>query len=671
MPAYVERTISSLLGTSDHEILAELHSAYAADGFVSQYTSQTVTWEVSLPLLRCQLDETARQISEAADWRLLLEFPLYRLRRRIDALVVTNHAVVVIELKVGKKEFESSDVRQVEEYALDLRDFHEPSADIPLLPVLWCTESRAEVAYPTLPRQGVGEVQRIGREGLSPLLAEVHEASFRWGRILREGWSSGVYRPVPTVIEAATTLFAGHGVDEIARADASNLKESAERIVSLVRSARKQRRRALIFLTGVPGSGKTLAGLQVVHRSSEVDSDSMGDIVYLSGNTPLVTVLREALARDEYNRRKRACEKIRMADVRRSVKTRIQHIIDFLKQYLTADEAAPHEHAIVFDEAQRAWDESYGARKFGRTASEPRLLLDIMGRHDDWCALVGLVGGGQEINTGENGMAEWGGALRTLPEDVGAQWEVFGPPSVIEGDRSTAFLGLGDLPSYIRVHWEDALRLQVPLRSFRSPRVAEWVAAVLDGQRDEATAIAREVGQYPIVMTRDLETARSWLKQKGRGERRYGLVATSTASRLRAEGLGVSLNATDRSKIAHWYLNPPVDVRSSYSLEVTANEYTTQGLELDYIGVCWGGDFLNSNGAWRTRQFRGNRWVAARNDRRRFIENSYRVLLTRAREGMVIWVPRGSASDPTRKPEKFDNTAAFLLGCGAEPVEEL
>jgi DUF2075 family protein len=667
MPAYIDLPGREFVGVSVDRLLAQLQRAYAADRFVTQYVSQSLAWEQSLPLLQHAIANTIWQVPEGADWRVVLELPLYRLRRRIDVVVVSDRAAVVLELKIGAASFESQDRRQVEEYALDLRDFHEHSVDIPIIPALWCTEAPSCFQYPIIPRSGVAGVQLVGEGDVPALLVTTHRLAVRNGMV-KEKWSSGAYRPVPTVIEAATTLFAGHGVEEIARADASNLKESAERIVSIIASCRERSRRALIFLTGVPGSGKTLAGLQVVHRAVEREVEESGDIVYLSGNTPLVTVIREALARGEYVRRRAVGEGISMGDVRRGVRASIQHIIDFLRQYLTAELGEPVEHAIVFDEAQRAWDERYGRQKFGRTASEPRLLLEIMGRHEDWCALVGLVGGGQEINTGENGIAEWGNALRSLPSEIAAQWTVYGPSTVLEGDRSTAFLGLGELPRVVHVETDEALRLVVPLRSYRSPRVAEWVEAVVEGDSAQAAALFEELDQYDIVLTRDLEGARAWLKAIARGERRYGLVASSGATRLRAEGLGVSLNATDREKIAHWYLNPREDVRSSFALEVTANEYTTQGLELDFVGLCWGGDFTYLDGAWKTRQFRGNKWVQAKGDRRRFIRNSYRVLLTRAREGMILWVPSGSASDSTRDPKRFDATAEFLRACGVAEV---
>jgi DUF2075 family protein len=232
------------------------------------------------------------------------------------------------------------------------------------------------------------------------------------------------------------------------------------------------------------------------------------------------------------------------------------------------------------------------------------------------------------------------------------------------GDQASAYLGLGELPG-MALHEMQHLTLTVPLRSYRSPLVSDWVAAVLEGKQQEAAEIMREIENFPIRLTRDPVQAMNWLKSQGRGERRYGMVASSTASRLRAYGFGVSLNATDGRDIAHWYLNPPGDVRSSYALEVTANEYTTQGLELDFVALCWGGDLTMSPGGWQTRRFSGTSWSTASGDRRRFILNSYRVLLTRAREGLVIWLPGGEPTDPTRNPEWYDRSAQFLAACGA------
>ncbi|MFC1628684.1 DUF2075 domain-containing protein [Gemmatimonadota bacterium] len=671
MPAYVDKSLQELLETTDRELLADLSSAYASDGFLSQYTSQTHAWETSLQLLRDSLNYTKDLNPEANHWRVLLELPLYRLRRRVDLLVAMPQALVVVELKVGAEKYHSVDKRQVEEYALDIRDFYEFGRGIPIIPVLWSTEANTDLQYMPQIIPGVAEpVVEIGEDQFGPFLVTLAQQAYTLQQVISEDWGLGAYKPVPSVIEAATTLFAGHGVEEITHSDAANLNEAAEKIVSLINQSRVEKRRSLIFLTGVPGSGKTLAGLQVVHRASETNDRHEGDIVYLSGNTPLVTVLREALTEDEYLRRKREGEEVRKGDVRKSVRARIQHIMDFLKEYISdSSESPPYERAIVFDEAQRAWDASYGKQKFGRSASEPKLLLDIMSRHKDWSVIIGLIGGGQEINSGENGMAEWGDALRALTPTARSEWSIYGPSGMSDGDRATAFLGLGDLPD-MRINEEDNLTLTVPLRSFRSPLVADWVEAVLDARQDDAAAIMARIGDFPIQLTRDSSKAKTWLQGQGRGERRYGMVASSCARRLRAEGFGVSLHASDGRDIANWYLAPRDDVRSSFFLEVVANEYTTQGLELDFIGLCWGGDLTIQHNVWTTRSFAGNSWNSARGDKRRFILNSYRVLLTRAREGLVIWVPRGDQEDSTRDPKVFDDTAKFLLKCGAKPLSE-
>ena len=667
MQAYIDRDIQEFLSTPSQVLLGELNKSYAADGFIAQYTTQIKAWDESIRLLKMELSHVVDSFPAASDWHILLELPLYSLRRRIDLVIITEQALAVIELKVGESKFASTDKRQVEEYALDLRDFHEFSRDIPIVPVLWCTEAPFKPTYLQPIQPGVAElVIEVGRGRFGPFLLEFGRKLHALPSVISEGWSRGTYKPVPSVIEAATSLFAGHGVEEIAQADATNLEDAAETIVSLIRQSRENKRRLLIFLTGVPGSGKTLAGLQVVHRFAETEVGKTGDVVYLSGNTPLVTVLREALTEDEYTRKIQKGKTVKKDDVRRQVRARIQHIMDFLKEYISdSEEKPPHERAIIFDEAQRAWNASYGKQKFDRSASEPSILLDIMGRHQDWSVIIGLIGGGQEINSGENGMAEWGTALRMMPFEQRSEWSIFGPPGMSKGDQSTGYLGLGDLPD-MQIHEVEDLTLRVPLRSYRSPLVADWVAVVLDGRKEEAAILMKEIGDFPIMLARDSAVAIAWLQKQGRGERRYGMVASSTASRLRAEGFGVSLNATDGQDIAYWYLKPRIDVRSSFALEVTANEYTTQGLELDFVCLCWGGDLSIENGRWKTRRFSGTSWKAARDDRQRFILNSYRVLLTRAREGLVLWVPKGADNDPTRDPQSFDRTAYFLVECGAK-----
>lgn len=675
MSAYVRCTVAELLLQSPSTLIGCLEQGYANDRFASQYTRQTISWSRMIPALRSVLQRLTELRSEANSWSVLLEYPLYRLRRRIDLIILAGSLVVVVEYKDRELEqgLTTEDRRQVEEYALDLRDFHAESRLRTIIPILWTNAELTEGTGPAAPSHSsidrVVDVIQVGPQGLLNALLDIPGRSVQ-PCIDAAVWDSSPYRPVPNVIEAATSIFAGHDVREIAKADADNLKAAAKRLLELIKEARSRGQRYLLMLTGVPGSGKTLAGLDVVHSALSSGIEEDGDIVYLSGNTPLVTVLREALALDERSRRLHAGRNPRLADIRRDVRTRIQHINDFLQEYLYASSNnAPHEHVIVFDEAQRAWDAKHGREKFDREASEPTLLLQLMSRHSDWCVCVCLVGVGQEINAGEEGLFGWGDALRTLDPAQRRRWTVFAPAGVLGGGNSTSCLGAipADLPHAV----ETELELRVPQRSYRSPSVAPWVDQVLAGNREQACELAKDMPEYPICLTRSLPAAKEWLRTLGRGERRYGLVASSGARRLRAEGLGVSLHASSGDEISHWYLKPRGDVRSSYALEVTANEYTCQGLELDFIGVCWDGDLVwdENEGKWLFRRFSGDDWQNLADEKRiRFLLNSYRVLLTRAREGVVIWVPPGDDLDKTRRPKLLDATAEFLQGCGVALV---
>ena len=382
-----------------------------------------------------------------------------------------------------------------------------------------------------------------------------------------------------------------------------------------------------------------------------------------------MTVLREALARDETDRTGNT-----LAAARRSVRAEIQGLMNYLEEYLKQHpNDAPVDHVIVFDEAQRAWDAEYGAQKFDRPKSEPALFLEIMDRHPDWAVIIALVGGGQEINKGERGLSEWGNALGDRNAKAAKKnWEVYAAPDVLTGGDATAWQRLfehGDHRTWVTS--DPKLHLPVSVRSYACLATNQWVNAVLDGSADQAAAIAREAEDFPVLVTRSLDQTRSWLKAQARGHRRCGLVGSSGARRLRADGLGVSLSANELADVANWYLLPKDDVRSSYALEVTANEYTCQGFELDYVGVCWGGDLIR-NGAddiWIQRRFIGSRWQTVQaDDTKTWIMNKYRVLLTRARLATVIWVPEGDVEDATRAIKDLNAIAEFLEVAGARPL---
>ena len=667
MPAYYKNTLRGFISENQKIINNDLISHYTRDGFYQLLGTQSKSWEDSLPIIYDALAELYHCDKSTGEWGLLLEYPLYRLRKRIDLMLISPNRLFIIELKVGATEVGSLDLRQAEEYALDLRDFHRASHDLPMSPILCCTNLKKNYTQ-TIPDYNL-QVQPVcvtSRSNLAELILKINsQASNCFGGFIDwESWERASYEPVPTIIEAATTIFAGHSVEDITRSEAENLHSCSQEVVRLIHEARDMGKKRIIVVTGVPGAGKTLAGLHVVHQTKD-ESNSAGRVIYLSGNTPLVLVIREALAQDEYNRCKANGEKKTIGGIRHKLKSRIQHINDFLKQYyLHTLNEPPFENAIVFDEAQRAWDHKHGKDKFGRDASEPELIMNIMERHQNWAAIVCLVGAGQEINVGEPGMQQWGDALIKNPE-----WEMVASPNAVDGSSGTAGTALfkEGVPSSVRVLYNDALRLSVPIRSYRSEMVSEWVDAVLEDRPEDAFEISKQLGAYPITLVRSINECRRLLKTHTRGTRRCGLLASAGASRLVAEGLGVSLTVQEKEKIAHWYLKPHGDYRSSNSLEVTANEYTSQGLELDFTGICWGGDFVREAGekGWCFRRLHKTTWQNIHDpNTRRYILNKYRVFLTRAREGMVLFVPEGDSGDSTRVPGTYDAIASYLKDCG-------
>jgi hypothetical protein len=664
MPAYYQNTIHGFLNEDPKVVNNEMTTNYAQDGYYQLLGTQSKSWSDSLPIIRTTLENLKQKNDSVADWGVLLEYPLYRLRKRIDFVLISQQCIYVVELKVGANEACRADIRQVEEYALDLRDFHKESHSRLICPILCCTELPETYFQKT--GDPIDKIQPVTIVSAASLVNAFVDTKGLAGPELIdwEEWGRSSYEPVPTIIEAATSIFAGHNVKDISRSDADNLRTCSEEVIRLISETKESGKKCIIIVTGVPGAGKTLAGLNVAHQTKNPKKTD-GEIIYLSGNTPLVLVIREALAIDEQYRSRREGVTRKLKDIRHEIKARIQHIMDFLKEYYLHDIDSPSfEHAIVFDEAQRAWNHDQGKRKFNRDASEPELLMEIMDRHKDWAAIVCLVGAGQEINAGEPGIQQWGEALKKYPV-----WELITPSNAIDGSHGTAGTALfpDGVPEDTIIRKNNNLMLTVPMRSFRSEQVSNWVDAVLENRPEDAKQISKKLGEYPITLVRSLEECRKILWERTRGTRRCGLLASTKAVRLVAEGLGVSLSVQDKHKIAHWYLKPQGDFRSSNSLEVMANEYTSQGLELDYAGICWGGDFVRENKVedWCYRRLHTTTWQNVHNkDMRRFILNKYRVFLTRAREGMVLFVPYGDSGDSSRVPGTYQAIAEYLTECG-------
>jgi len=607
-----------------------------------------------------------------APW-IHLEFDIPRLGRRVDAVLVTSTAVIPIEFKVGAKKFQQLDYEQAWDYGLDLKNFHAPSHAAAIFPILCATDApKSDRRWKPPHADGVRPPFCCNWQGLGTAIAlALDEAGSAPAPITPSTWGTGSYSPTPTIIEAARSLYARHTVHDITRSDAGavNLAVTSAAVERIIAGARERRRKAIVFVTGVPGAGKTLVGLNVATRHGS--RDDAAHAVFLSGNGPLVAVLREALARDDLDRAKLTDPRARIGTSRTAVRAFIQNVHHFRDATLR-DPAAPADHVVVFDEAQRAWDArqlpSFMKRKKGLpgfTQTEPELLIGAMERHADWAVVVCLVGGGQEINTGEAGISAWLDGVRTLFPG----WDVFISPHLTDSEyaASGALERLsGSRAGAARATFEPALHLATSMRSFRAEHLSRFVKALLDGEAELGRELFAEFrDHYPIVLTRSMRAARRWIRRQRRGTERAGLVASSSAQRLKPHAIDIRVNIDP----VHWFLSPPRDTRSSLYLEDAATEFQVQGLELDWTIVTWDADLRWRGSDWSFHSFRGAKWTDVKKpERRQYLKNAYRVLLTRARQGMVIFVPPGAKRDRTRSPAFYDGVTQYLTDLGVPQV---
>jgi len=631
------------------------------------HTDLPLTWWDDLELLRGALYGLLSGTPAAAEWQLLLEFSVPRKERRLDIVLLTGSEIILIECKRGPVTPDA--LRQVEEYALLLHYFHKPSYEQRIYPIVVSasaqkqaqTIEQRELLFRTLPSFWIAPTSVSSWALLPDLLASIPEAP----REVPNGaeWDNGSYSPTPTIIDAALALRAGLNIREIAHSEAAehDIETVTAEIRDIVTSAQQLNQHVICFLTGVPGSGKTLVGLSLAHLSeSRIDA-----IHFMSGNGPLVSVLQELFKQQGMR------DGVPSVQAAIQAKTLIENIHVFAKTYTDEDpDRPPSNHVIIFDEAQRAWNLAQNRSKFRRNYSEPEMLLSIMQRHKDWAVVIALVGGGQEINNGEAGLGEWGKALANSACD----WQIYASPEVIEGGPSTAGQKLFASDDKVKnLHQQDTLHLRTSNRSLRADNLAKWVNLILEGQAEQAAAL-EITKRFPIFLTRSLQQARNKLEVVSLGNSRFGLTASSGAARLRAEGLEPSSDFHAGYPWHHWYLAPRSDIRSSYACEVFATEFEIQGLELDWVGLCWGGDFIWTATGWAARDIRHgkqSKWGPIRKpEKQLYRTNAYRVLLTRARQGIVIYVPRGDANDSTRLPCELDATADYLVRCGVIALSE-
>lgn len=678
--AYYSASVGTFLLTKGEEIIGKLNLAGTA--FASQWTIATTSWQATIQILQKALTKIIQENSSANGWQVLLEYEIPRLGSRIDVVILADTLIFVVEFKLDRKKYELADQRQIEDYALDLSDFHLESKEKTIIPILLAPlANESHNNFIINNESKVFPCFKANEDNLHNIILNIHSnyQNNLVEKIDPSKWEQSEYQPTPTIVQAAKALFAGQKVEDITKYGSENLTKTNKTLIRIINEARQNNSKVICFVTGVPGAGKTLVGLDIVHEKEEFGGSEF-NTAYFSGNTPLINVLKEALARDHFDRRKKLFElgqiksRPKRADSDREVKPKIQNLHLFIKAGIRSSKP-PNERIVIFDEAQRCWDAKHFSNKAKQNRnrektpfiieekSEAELLFEFMNRHEGWAIIIALVGGGQEINTGEGGIIEWGKVIQEKYQN----WEVHISPELLIGDSSVSNQKIfNSIPQGVKVVTNKHLHLSVSQRSFRANNLNAWVNAVINNQPAKATELARLITQaYPLFITRDINTAKDWLRTKKIGTKRIGLVASSGGLRLKPYGFHVR-EIIDETM---WFLNDENDIRSSYYLEIAATEYKVQGLELDWVGVCWDGDLRRKNGDWEFKNFSGTNWNQTNTlFEQQFLLNTYRVLMTRAREGMIIFIPPGEEKDETRLPTIYDPIYEYLKSCGIQEL---
>lgn len=612
---------------------------------------------------RKEIDILQDQLRSVENGDIAFEYTIPRMGHRIDVVCIIHGLIFLLEFKVGDREYRKSTADQVMDYALDLKYFHELSADRYIIPISIPTEAPSVCNEVIFMEDKISDVLKCTKDNIGLTINSVL-SSVQDQDLSMMDWINSRYAPTPTIIEAAQAMYRNHSVRDISRNDAGtyNLTATTETINQIIDDCKRNHKKAICFVTGVPGAGKTLAGLNIANERHNFDADEHA--VFLSGNGPLVDILQAALAKDRSNR-----TGITIAEAKKETKAFIQIIHRFRDEALTTNNP-PAEKVAIFDEAQRAWNEEsltdFMKRKKGVDAfnqSEPEFLIRIMDRHQDWAVIVCLVGGGQEIYNGEAGIIDWFRALQNKFRN----WHIYLSDKMTDSEY-VGNSSIEELLTGCSYSLRPALHLGVSLRSFRSEKLAEFVKLLLDNEPSAAAAVYSELSiHYPIILTRDLDKAKEWIRKKARGTERYGLLASSEGKRLRGIGIWVP------SVINHvgWFLNEKDNVDSSYFLEVAASEFKVQGLEIDYSILAWDADLRRSGEGFDYFKFRGTRWNHVNNmQQQKYLKNAYRVLMTRARQGMIIFVPSGTdpEDDPTRDSAYYDDIYKYLRSCGIKEL---
>jgi len=670
------------------------------DSILGQITKNGVEFDIGSLQVKAWKEEIniLKQVLRDKDGYIAFEYSIPRMGKRVDAVVIVDGIVILLEFKCGETTYPLHAKNQVMNYALDLHNFQSMSEHIILYPVLVATQALS-CSNTISVTNNIADVFCANASNLKEIIDVIMNSGLSANKVNGVEWLHGEYKPTPTIIEAAQALYSGHHVKEISHSSGKedDLDNTTKEINRIIDDCKRNSYKAICFVTGVPGAGKTLVGLSIANMRHNFSEDNKEHAIYLSGNGPLVKVLQAALAWDQYNQIQLKCEECKTEAKNRAVKKKdqkpdckkcnkgynnitkekclaktisfIQNVHNYRDEAVKNDKA-PIDRIAIFDEAQRAWTKdklvTFMANKKNHadySMSEPECLIEYLDRHQDWACIVCLVGGGQEINDGEAGIKEWFEALNNKFND----WHVFYSDKM-HGDEYLGDSEIDELMCNMRVKPQavNGLFLSASKRSFRSEQVSAFAKAIIDGDLQESQRLYEAIkDSYPLAITRNLGKAKQWVVTHAQGTERYGIIASSKAKRLRADGI----NVDNELKPEKWFLTEKTNVDSSYFMELVATEFSIQGLEIDWGVLAWEGDYRYLDGEFIYKCFKGTKWQDVNNEYdRRYLKNAYRVLLTRARQGFVIYVPEGSETDETRKKSFYDGTYNYLKSIGIKEI---
>lgn len=667
--SYYCNSILSFLEDNPNEILGTLVNYGTKYGFDTTL-EQAGAWELQISSLQTKLKESG------CSGDIIFEYDIVRLGKRIDVVLLIKHMVFSLEFKNGATKYLARDAEQAEDYALNLKNFHKESENLYVCPILVATEAVDKKNVIDVYDDGQVHLQYANKSTIMNCIKDVYNKYGTDEKINFEKWYNSQYCPTPTIIEAAVAAYRDNTVAEIAHSEAgqADIDACELAIQNIVSDAKQNGKKAIVFVTGVPGAGKTLVGLDMASKNLNVKENTKA--VYLSGNGPLIAVLRQALIENSGQRKTEELKRKMTKDERKSINVAVSAFIQeayrFRKDNIDHNEIEPPENVIIFDEAQRCWNKSklttWSKKKMGIDvdASEPEYFIKIMDRRKDWAVIVCLVGLGQDIYDGEVGINEW---FRSCIEDFD-NWELYYSPKIFN-QLEDKEIDMSLIKNSAKAHAVNELHLSTSIRSFKNEKQCEFIDNLLNGNASEARKIYNGIKkEYPIFITRDYKKAQKYIRNKVRGSQRCGVIACSSAQRLKPDGIFVPTNID----VEKWFLAPKEDLRSSNAMEVVASEFKVQGLELDYAVVCWDADLRRGKQDWEYYNFKGCKWQNRnKKEQKRYLLNSYRVLLTRARQAMVIFVPIGVSEeiDKTRNSKFYDSIFNYLhQECGIETLPD-